>query len=67
MPEAFGPESKYEVLIQLWADKGISPRELAALMGAHSVSRAFAQQANGIPSGSEALAGMVVSFPESLG
>ena len=52
LPQAFGPQSKQEVLIQLWADKGISPRELAALMGAHSVSRAFVQQANGIPAGS---------------
>jgi len=52
LPQAFGPQSKQEVLIQLWADKGISPRELAALMGAHSISRAFVQQANGIPSGS---------------
>jgi hypothetical protein len=56
LPQAFGPQSKQEVLIQLWADKGISPRELAALMGAHSVSRAFVQQANGIPAGSKTLA-----------
>jgi len=52
LPEAFGPQSKQDVLIQLWADKGFSPRELAALMGAHSVSKAFVQQANGIPAGS---------------
>ncbi|KAL1583088.1 hypothetical protein WHR41_08270 [Cladosporium halotolerans] len=52
LPQAFGPGSSYDTLIQLWADKGISPRELAALMGAHSVSRAFAQRANGILPGS---------------
>ena len=53
LPQAFGSQSKQEVLIQLWADKGFSPRELAALMGAHSVSKAFVQQANGIPAGSK--------------
>lgn len=49
MPAAFGVNASYEALTSLWADKGIDERELAALVGAHSVSVAFAQQANGIP------------------
>ncbi|KAK5169794.1 fungal class II heme-containing peroxidase [Saxophila tyrrhenica] len=49
LPAAFGQDSSYDVLVQLWAEKGIDERELAALMGAHTVSRAFAQQSNGIP------------------
>ncbi|KAK6431793.1 fungal class II heme-containing peroxidase [Oleoguttula sp. CCFEE 5521] len=52
LPDAFGPGSSHDVLISLWADKGINPRGLAALMGAHSISRAFAQAANGIRPGS---------------
>jgi L-ascorbate peroxidase len=51
LPFSFGPGSDYNSLITLWAEKGINPRELAALMGAHSVSRAFTRQENGIPSG----------------
>jgi len=53
LPAAFGKGSDYNTLIALWGDKGISPRELAALMGAHSVSKARAQQANGIPANGE--------------
>jgi hypothetical protein len=53
LPQAFGKGSDHATLVQLWADKGFSQRELAALMGAHSVSRAFKQQANGIPTGGE--------------
>lgn len=49
MPAAFGVNASYEALTSLWADKGIDERELAALIGAHSVSVAFSQQANGIP------------------
>lgn len=49
MPAPFGVNASYEALTSLWADKGINERELAALMGGHSVSVAFAQQANGIP------------------
>lgn len=49
MPAAFGVNASYEALTELWADKGINERELAALIGAHSVSVAFAQAANGIP------------------
>jgi hypothetical protein len=37
------------VLIQLFDDKGISQPELAALIGAHTASKAIAQEANGIP------------------
>lgn len=51
LPNAFGKGSDHATLVQLWADKGFSQRELAALMGAHSVSRAFRQQQNGIPPG----------------
>jgi hypothetical protein len=51
LPFSFGPGSDYNSLITLWEEKGISPRELAALMGAHSVSRAFTRQENGIPNG----------------
>lgn len=53
LPQAFGKGSDHASLIQLWADKGFSQRELAALMGAHSVSRSFRQQANGIPPGGQ--------------
>lgn len=51
LPAAFGPNAAHSVVIQLFADKGIRERELAALVGAHSVSRSFAQQGNGIPTG----------------
>jgi hypothetical protein len=54
LPQAFGKGSDHSSLVQLWADKGFSQRELAALMGAHSVSRAFRQQQNGIPIGGKA-------------
>lgn len=55
LPAAFGQGSDYTSLINLWGAKGISPRELAALMGAHTVSTAFAQGANGIRPGSKLL------------
>ena len=51
LPFSFGPGSDYNSLITLWEEKGINPRELAALMGAHSVSRSFTRQENGIPNG----------------
>jgi hypothetical protein len=53
LPFSFGPGSDYNSLITLWEEKGIKPRELAALMGAHSVSRAFTRQENGIPNGGD--------------
>jgi manganese peroxidase len=53
LPAAFGANSSYSVLTQLWGEKGIDERELAALIGAHTVSRAFAQQANGVPPASK--------------
>lgn len=53
LPFAFGPRSDYGSLIQLFEEKGINPRELAALMGAHTVSKSFTRQENGIPSGGE--------------
>jgi len=52
LPDAFGPGSAYSVLVELWENKGINERELAALMGAHTISRSVAQTANGIPAGS---------------
>lgn len=50
LPFAFGPGSNYDTIIQLFVDKGIDARELAALMGAHTVSKSFTQR-NGIPNG----------------
>lgn len=49
LPPGFGPGADADSLIGLFADKGISAQDLAALIGAHSVSQAFAQQINGIP------------------
>ncbi|EME46791.1 hypothetical protein DOTSEDRAFT_33342 [Dothistroma septosporum NZE10] len=51
LPAAFGQGSDYNSLIQLWAAKGISPRELAALMGAHTVSMSFTNERYHIPPG----------------
>ncbi|EME77360.1 uncharacterized protein MYCFIDRAFT_217057 [Pseudocercospora fijiensis CIRAD86] len=51
LPQAFGKGSDYNTLIKLWKDKTFSPRELAALMGAHTVSVSLTEQANGIPFG----------------
>ncbi|KAK4496204.1 hypothetical protein PRZ48_012184 [Zasmidium cellare] len=51
LPAAFGANSSYTAIVQLFAQKGFNERDLAALLGAHSTSRAFAQQQNGIPSG----------------
>lgn len=53
LPAAFGANSSYDVLTQLWGEKGIDERELAALIGAHTVSRAFAQASNGVPPASK--------------
>jgi len=55
LPAAFGKNATHEVLIELWADKGIDSRSLAALMGAHSISRATAQLQHGILPGSESV------------
>jgi hypothetical protein len=49
LPKAFGPGAAQQVLIQLFEDKGISQPELAALIGAHTSSKAIAEEANGIP------------------
>ncbi|KAK7704534.1 fungal class II heme-containing peroxidase [Botryosphaeria dothidea] len=43
LPPGFGPGSDHDSILQLFRDKGFSPSELAALMGAHSVARAFDQ------------------------
>jgi len=54
LPPAFGKGADYDSLIKLFEAKGINARELAALMGAHTVSRSFAEQQRGsIPWGSE--------------
>lgn len=55
LPAAFGANSSYATIVQLFAQKGFNERDLAALLGAHSTSRAFAQQANGVPSGGKSL------------
>ncbi|KAL1306427.1 hypothetical protein AAFC00_005127 [Neodothiora populina] len=51
LPAGFGPNSSHDVLHALFQSKGFSAKDLAAFLGAHSTSKAFAQQANGIPSG----------------
>lgn len=53
LPAGFGPNSSHDVLYALFQSKGFSAGDLAALLGAHSTSKAFAQQANGIPSGGQ--------------
>jgi len=45
MPAAFGPGSDAATLIKLFGDKNFSPEDLAALVGAHTTSKAFAQDA----------------------
>ncbi|THX67630.1 heme peroxidase [Aureobasidium pullulans] len=49
LPKAFGAGAAQQVLIQLFEDKGISQPELAALIGAHTASKAVAQEAYGVP------------------
>ena len=51
MPNAFGPGSDAATLVGLFANKTLSGEDLAALVGAHTSSKAFAQEAFGIPSG----------------
>ncbi|KAM0690921.1 hypothetical protein Q7P36_009691 [Cladosporium allicinum] len=53
MPPGFGPGSDHDSLLQLFLDKGFSAAELAALIGAHTTSTAFKQEANGIPNGGQ--------------
>ncbi|KAF2161467.1 class II peroxidase [Zasmidium cellare ATCC 36951] len=53
LPSAFGPGADADVLLSLFADKGFSPQDLSALVGAHTVSQSFAQQANHIPVGGQ--------------
>lgn len=52
LPAAFGPSASHDTIFQLFADKGFSARDLAALLGAHSTSRANFQTAHGVPAGS---------------
>jgi hypothetical protein len=51
LPQAFGAGSSHDTILQLFLDKGFSARDLAALVGAHSTSKANFQTANGIPAG----------------
>lgn len=53
LPAAFGPGADADVLLSLFADKGFTPQDLSALVGAHTVSQSFAQQANRIPPGGQ--------------
>jgi hypothetical protein len=53
LPAGFGPNSSHDVLMNLFLDKGFSPRDLAALIGAHSTSKAFTQTDNNIPVGGQ--------------
>lgn len=48
LPPAFGAGASHDALVQLFGYKGIEPRELAALMGAHTTSRSFANKLNGM-------------------
>lgn len=43
LPAAFGKGSDHNTLFQMFLDKGFSAVDLAALIGAHTTSRAFAQ------------------------
>jgi len=51
LPPGFGPGSSHDAIFQLFQDKGFSATDLAALVGAHTASKAFDQQENGIPVG----------------
>jgi len=51
MPPGFGPGSDAASLTTLFANKGFSAEDLAALVGAHSTSKAVGQASNGIPVG----------------
>jgi L-ascorbate peroxidase len=46
MPPGFGPGSDAASLTTLFANKGFDVRDLAALVGAHSTSKAFGQSPN---------------------
>ncbi|GME22861.1 hypothetical protein GTA08_BOTSDO01699 [Neofusicoccum parvum] len=43
LPPGFGPGADHDAILALFRDKGFSPSELSALMGAHSVARSFDQ------------------------
>ncbi|KAK8248619.1 heme peroxidase [Phyllosticta capitalensis] len=49
LPPGFGPNASHDALLALFTAKGFSAADLAALIGAHSASRAFAQSQ--IPTG----------------
>lgn len=51
LPAASGPNASQSVILSLFQDKGFSARDLAALVGAHTSSRAFNETGQGIPSG----------------
>ena len=43
LPPGFGPGSDHDSLLKLFKDKGFAAIDLAALVGAHSVTKVFAQ------------------------
>lgn len=51
LPAAFGANATHDILLQLFQDKGFSARDLAALIGAHSTSKANFQTSHGVPAG----------------
>ena len=51
LPEAFGVGATHDVIYNLFLDKGIGARDLAALIGAHTCARTFFETQNGIASG----------------
>lgn len=51
LPVPVRPGSDHDTIFQLFENKGFSAFDLAALVGAHSTSKAFDETANGIPSG----------------
>ncbi|KAK3671659.1 fungal class II heme-containing peroxidase [Recurvomyces mirabilis] len=51
LPVAFGPGADHDTILALFTDKGFSARDLAALIGAHTTSKANFQTAEGIPVG----------------
>lgn len=57
----------HEIISALFADKGLSVVEVAALMGAHTVSKAFASQGAGVPDGGMNRFTYRVSFCTDIG
>ena len=51
LPPSFGPGASHDAIFQLFQEKGFSAFDLAALIGAHTTSKAFTEQEFGIPTG----------------